>query len=385
MKKIYLALFATVFAINFAYAQWTNQSGTGNYYFNSGNIGIGTTSPTALLNLSGGSLSMTTNSGQYSLADIDNGTSSPLNNGANFLGLFAGDLMLRSFWGVSIDLNNGSYGDHSTATYTRIPSTSSFTINSRTSNTAFNTLFTVRNNGNVGIGTTNPNSILQINGETTIRSSSTTDGYVSINPGGASNQGYINWWKPGNTRVGYLGYTDGVGTNNLALTLEASANFVVNGGNVGIASVSPVSLFQVDDGCTKASIGDASGHDLNYGTSYLGFNASRSGSNWLTSGDGGNNGGGVMYSSIFGDMYFANIPTTGGSGQTLTDAGVSNNIAMRIEHVDGAVYAKKIYVQLTGWPDYVFKKNYNLMPLAQLKSYIDQNHHLPGLPSDKEV
>jgi len=92
-----------------------------------------------------------------------------------------------------------------------------------------------------------------------------------------------------------------------------------------------------------------------------------------------------MYSSIFGDMYFSIIPTTGGSGQTLNDANIAGNIAMKIDHNDGAVYAKKIYVQTAIFPDYVFKKDYRLMPLSEVKSYIDQNHHLPEMPTEKEV
>lgn len=162
-------------------------------------------------------------------------------------------------------------------------------------------------------------------------------------------------------------------------------------GKLGVATSNAISTFQVDDGCTKASIGDASGIGLNYGTSYLGFNAARNGTSWSTSNDGtsgasGNNGGGVIYSSVLGDMYFSILPTTGGSsGQALSDAQVKGNIAMRIDHTNGAMYAKQIFVQTTGFPDYVFNKGYQLMPLMQLKSYIDQNHHLPEMPAAADV
>src|ERR1700744_5865997 len=56
MKKIYLSLVVTVFAINFSYAQWTNQSGTSNYYLNSGNVGIGTTTPSSALDIWNGAI-----------------------------------------------------------------------------------------------------------------------------------------------------------------------------------------------------------------------------------------------------------------------------------------------------------------------------------------
>lgn len=53
--------------------------------------------------------------------------------------------------------------------------------------------------------------------------------------------------------------------------------------------------------------------------------------------------------------------------------------------VNGTIHSKSVIIDLIGWPDYVFKKDYKLMPLAQVKTYIDQNQHLPGLPTDKQV
>ncbi|MDX1652531.1 MAG: hypothetical protein R3277_08570 [Brumimicrobium sp.] len=48
-------------------------------------------------------------------------------------------------------------------------------------------------------------------------------------------------------------------------------------------------------------------------------------------------------------------------------------------------YTRRIVVNQHTWPDYVFKKNYRLMPLNIVKQYIDQNGHLPNVPSEKEV
>lgn len=53
---------------------------------------------------------------------------------------------------------------------------------------------------------------------------------------------------------------------------------------------------------------------------------------------------------------------------------------------DGYVYARKAIVTLTNpYPDYVFEKNYNLMPLNTLANYINTNKHLPNVPSLAEV
>ena len=43
-------------------------------------------------------------------------------------------------------------------------------------------------------------------------------------------------------------------------------------------------------------------------------------------------------------------------------------------------------MQLSGnWPDYVFKGDYPLPTLEALEIYIEENGHLPNLPSAKEV
>ncbi len=54
--------------------------------------------------------------------------------------------------------------------------------------------------------------------------------------------------------------------------------------------------------------------------------------------------------------------------------------------VAGSAIATSFTVKtLVNWPDYVFKPTYHLPPLSDVKAYIDQNHHLPEMPSAKEV
>jgi hypothetical protein len=52
---------------------------------------------------------------------------------------------------------------------------------------------------------------------------------------------------------------------------------------------------------------------------------------------------------------------------------------------NGKVYAREVIVSLNGFPDYVFKKDYHLLPLEEVKEYIDANHHLPNMPTASEV
>ena len=52
--------------------------------------------------------------------------------------------------------------------------------------------------------------------------------------------------------------------------------------------------------------------------------------------------------------------------------------------VNGSVRAKEVVVE-TGWSDFVFDKNYTLMPLKELENYITQNKHLPDVPTSDEI
>lgn len=54
--------------------------------------------------------------------------------------------------------------------------------------------------------------------------------------------------------------------------------------------------------------------------------------------------------------------------------------------VNGGIISNKVYVkEVNLWPDHVFADDYTLMELKDLKQYLTDNRHLPGLPSEKEV
>lgn len=53
--------------------------------------------------------------------------------------------------------------------------------------------------------------------------------------------------------------------------------------------------------------------------------------------------------------------------------------------VNGHIRALKLKVTQQIWPDFVFEKEYTLPTLTELDHYITKHHHLPGIPTEKQV
>lgn len=52
---------------------------------------------------------------------------------------------------------------------------------------------------------------------------------------------------------------------------------------------------------------------------------------------------------------------------------------------NGLLLAREIKVDLATWSDYVFDPTYPLMPLEDVKTFIEENHHLPNVPSAADM
>lgn len=65
--------------------------------------------------------------------------------------------------------------------------------------------------------------------------------------------------------------------------------------------------------------------------------------------------------------------------------GANNFATSYLLSVGGGVMAEEVRVQLQPWADYVFEKNYPLMPLAEVEKFVQTEKHLPGIATAKEV
>jgi len=53
--------------------------------------------------------------------------------------------------------------------------------------------------------------------------------------------------------------------------------------------------------------------------------------------------------------------------------------------VKGGILTEQYKVTTTEWGDYVFEPDYDLMNVSDLRNFINQNNHLPGVPTEEEI
>lgn len=96
-----------------------------------------------------------------------------------------------------------------------------------------------------------------------------------------------------------------------------------------------------------------------------------------------------------GKFYFfnANVDGSGAANYYMIADGTTGNMSIGGTNpdpnykliVEGTVGARRIKVAQTGWPDYVFHGDYKLPSLQEVEDFVTTRHHLPGIPSEKEV
>ncbi|AZI24051.1 hypothetical protein EA772_01335 [Pedobacter sp. G11] len=67
------------------------------------------------------------------------------------------------------------------------------------------------------------------------------------------------------------------------------------------------------------------------------------------------------------------------------NVGIGTNIPDAKLAVNGLIHTKEVKVDLQNWPDYVFDEKYKIWPLEDLERYIKVNRHLPDVPTAIEV
>lgn len=78
--------------------------------------------------------------------------------------------------------------------------------------------------------------------------------------------------------------------------------------------------------------------------------------------------------------------TGGAVGIGVSEADAPVKLAGAKLGVNGKIIATEVEVKLFGsWPDFVFKKDFQLMPLCEVENFINENGHLPNVPNEAHV
>jgi hypothetical protein len=375
MKKVLLfILFAS--CTHFAFSQ---------------NVGIGTTTPAARLDVK--------TTSQY-VAQFNGAT--PM-----YMGIFENDVY-RGYWGsyagndADVDFGTGS-GNALGKLH--------FTIQA-------NPRLTIGADGKVGIGTTSPSHLLHINGGDLFVQSS--NGLIRFGYQGS------NEWQMATTGGGadlrWYTTTDG-GTTIIP------RHYFSQNGNMGVGGFSGPGVPQgrvdvIGAGTTSStntlmlrnSLGDTLLRMRDDGRMGIGYNGSSYGRTLNMGGTGINFytaneaafGGAifptdtslVLWSNSASNNYLVLQPSWGNTGiGTYTPNAkfhlngaqlIGSNSARIATGYSLSVNGKAIATEFTAlayasWPDYVFEKNYELMSLENLATFIQNNKHLPNIPSAAQV
>lgn len=82
------------------------------------------------------------------------------------------------------------------------------------------------------------------------------------------------------------------------------------------------------------------------------------------------------------DNGVANILHLGTNGMFSISNGVQKTFVVE---ASGLTRARKIKVDADVWADYVFEDNYVLMPLSEVESFLKEHKHLPSVPSEQVI
>ncbi len=245
---------------------------------------------------------------------------------------------------------------------------------------------TVASNGNVGVGTTNPQDLLHLASTGGINLTIEAD----TNNSGKDQNARIVMSQDGGQVGARIGFRDG--DNSLEVMQEFGDSLILGtnnsdqvtvtaGGLVGIGTSQPNHELVVQGNDPTIQLRDD--------TTDNSANAARL--ELLERAGGSFDGGAFFWWNGDTNKLLIGTKQSGVNTNVLVIDRATNSVGIGTQTpgnyrlaVNGPIRAKEIVVE-TGWSDFVFDPNYELRTLEEVEAHIKQHGHLPEIPSAEEV
>ena len=236
--------------------------------------------------------------------------------------------------------------------------------------------------GNVGIGTITPAEKLDISGGNI----QITNANATLKLNGA-NVGMITFSSPNGAGT-ISTYNDNSLRFGAEMNAATSQLVIKDGGNIGIGTTTPAVKLDVNG---RGVFGDMLSSRDSYGNTLTVANKSNEATS-LFLWQGGVGSGHIGFRPNDNNLYIVNSLSDGAITNPAAIVLTSNgnvgigtaNPAYKLD-VLGTIRAQEVLVDMNGVPDYVFAKDYKLRSIEQVSTYVQQNHHLPEIPSAAEM